>query len=517
MSAPIYRTIIGRALTNQEVDDNFAGLYNTGVTLTEDVADINTAIDLINNTTIPDAVAGKQDINDRLTSLTELSPAGIVVLTDGEAVVSRSIASATSLITVTNGSGVGGNPTLDLDATVLTTTNTKTLSNKTISGNNNTIVDVSLTSGVIGVLPVSKGGTNASTAGDARVNLGAFAEPTATGIAVKNGAGTSISRSLATAYGIEIINPTGVSGNPTIGLNAEVQALLAQIGPPTSIAASIITGVLPIANGGTNSSTAGGARLNLGALAEPESSGIIVKTSLGNTTARQIQVSGTGLSISNGTGVSGNPTISINANSGNVINTVVLRDGSGNFAAGTITANLIGNVTGNVTGTVTNGVVTSGSYSNPSWITALAGSKVTSIPNSSLQNSSITINGNAVSLGGSLSITIPDASGGLKAWVVFSGNPCTIIAQSGNITSVERLSVGRYRITLNNGVFANGNYCVTTGVSSFNTPSGGSNYDHTVNIEDPTATTCIINTGDPGAQGNNTGHDVSRCHVMMIA
>jgi len=86
---------------------------------------------------------------------------------------------------------------------------------------------------------------------------------------------------------------------------------------------------------------------------------------------------------------------------------IVARDALGNFTAGTITANLVGTVTGSVSGnagTVTNGVVTSGSYSNPTWITALAGSKVTSIPNTSLTNSTITINGNGVALGGSVSI-----------------------------------------------------------------------------------------------------------------
>jgi hypothetical protein len=40
------------------------------------------------------------------------------------------------------------------------------------------------------------------------------------------------------------------------------------------------------------------------------------------------------------------------ATSANTADTVVKRDGSGNFAAGTITANITGNVTGNVTGTV---------------------------------------------------------------------------------------------------------------------------------------------------------------------
>ena len=54
-------------------------------------------------------------------------------------------------------------------------------------------------------------------------------------------------------------------------------------------------------------------------------------------------------------------------------------------------------VTGN-SATVTNGVYTSGSYSDPTWITGLAGSKVTAIPNSSLTNSTIS----GISLGANL-------------------------------------------------------------------------------------------------------------------
>lgn len=94
----------------------------------------------------------------------------------------------------------------------------------------------------------------------------------------------------------------------------------------------------------------------------------------------------------------------------NTANAIVRRDASGNFSAGTITANLTGNVNGNAS-TVTNGVYTNQSYSNPSWITSLAGSKVTSIPNSSLTNSSISINGVSVALGGSISI-----SGSTNVW-----------------------------------------------------------------------------------------------------
>lgn len=58
--------------------------------------------------------------------------------------------------------------------------------------------------------------------------------------------------------------------------------------------------------------------------------------------------------------------------SANVPNTLVLRDGSGNFAAGVISAALNGNAS-----TVTNGIVSSGSYANPAWITSLDGAKIT--------------------------------------------------------------------------------------------------------------------------------------------
>lgn len=74
-------------------------------------------------------------------------------------------------------------------------------------------------------------------------------------------------------------------------------------------------------------------------------------TALGNTTA-----AGTGVAVpagrrlfvmSNGTNFS---LVTAPASSANVANTLVERDGSGNFAAGVITATLTGNVTGNLTG-----------------------------------------------------------------------------------------------------------------------------------------------------------------------
>jgi hypothetical protein len=82
---------------------------------------------------------------------------------------------------------------------------------------------------------------------------------------------------------------------------------------------------------------------------------IFNSTVVGNTTA-----AGTGVAVpagrrlfvmSDGTDFS---LVTAPASSANTPNTLVERDGSGNFAAGTITANLTGNVTGDVSGTALN-------------------------------------------------------------------------------------------------------------------------------------------------------------------
>jgi hypothetical protein len=79
--------------------------------------------------------------------------------------------------------------------------------------------------------------------------------------------------------------------------------------------------------------------------------------------------------FTNGT-LAGNIEATISANGLNVVNTVT----SAGFY-GPLTGNVTGDVTGSVSGnagSVTNGVYISSSYNNPSWITGLAGSKITS-------------------------------------------------------------------------------------------------------------------------------------------
>ncbi len=162
------------------------------------------------------------------------------------------------------------------------------------------------------------------------------------------------------AHAATIYNST-VPGNTTAagtGVTIPVGKTLAVYSDGTNfrtIDAAALTGVLAIANGGTGATTAAGARTNLGTVNDPGSNGILVRTGANTTTPRAISVSGTGLSIANGNGVAGSPTITSNATSANTNSTIVARDGSGNFSAGTITANLTGNVAGQLNGTITSG------------------------------------------------------------------------------------------------------------------------------------------------------------------
>ncbi len=90
------------------------------------------------------------------------------------------------------------------------------------------------------------------------------------------------------------------------------------------------------------------------ALAAQTGTGLVARTATGVYAQRQVVVSGSGIGVANADGVSGNPTISIASASVNAANNLVIRDASGNFSAGTITANLTGNVTGDLTGNASN-------------------------------------------------------------------------------------------------------------------------------------------------------------------
>ena len=93
------------------------------------------------------------------------------------------------------------------------------------------------------------------------------------------------------------------------------------------------------------------------ALAAMAGTGYVVRTAANTYAQRTLQVTASsGITLTNADGVSGNPTINVASASTNASNNLVLRDGSGNFAANVITADLTGDVTGDLTGDVTGDV-----------------------------------------------------------------------------------------------------------------------------------------------------------------
>ena len=146
-----------------------------------------------------------QPLDSTLTALAAYNTNGLMTQTAADTFTGRTITGTTNRITVTDGDGVAGNPTLDVGSNVYTVGGT----------------DVA----------VADGGTGASDASTARTNLGAASDAEAF-VTLGTTSGLSNERSLAVAGGLTIQdggagNAVTISGSALQPLDATLTALAA--------------------------------------------------------------------------------------------------------------------------------------------------------------------------------------------------------------------------------------------------------------------------------------------------
>jgi hypothetical protein len=245
---------------------------------------------------------------------------GIVVRTALGATVARSIVVSSAGLAITSGDGVSANPTISLDAGLSAIAALAKTDGNIIVGDGSTWVAES------GATARASLGLTIGTDVQAYdADLAAVAALASTGLIARTGSGAVAARTItAPAAGITVTAGDGVSANPTLALANDLAAVegLATTGLAVRTAADTwaartLTGPaagVSVANGdGVSGNPTISLANDLSAVEGLASNGIAVRTATDTWAVRTLTAGG-GITITHGNGISANPTVAVDIN-----------------------------------------------------------------------------------------------------------------------------------------------------------------------------------------------------------
>jgi len=171
-------------------------------------------------------------------------------------------------------------------------------------------------------------------------------------------------------------------------------------------------------------------------LAQNTVAGMVVRQSKGTFTSRAITVSGQGITVTNGDGISGNPLLSLNSTPNNTVNAIMARDANGDFAANNAT--LAGDIavnggdvtTTSTTATLFNTNATTLNIGNAATTVSIgAATGTTTVRNDLVVNGTFTVNGTTETIN-AVTVTVDDKNIELGS----VASPTNTTADGGGIT-----------------------------------------------------------------------------------